>query len=142
MVTLLGVPLVSAAGPDVTRSARHRLAIESVWLPSSLLPAENVRWEAIDDVRALVVVTIDGEPIPLTLTVDDAGRLPEVTMLRHGDVGVPAWQPVPYGVSVEAEASFGGYTVPTQVRGGWWHGSERYTPSDASVFRVRAARFR
>jgi hypothetical protein len=28
-VSVLGVPLVNAGGPDVTRSARHRLAIES-----------------------------------------------------------------------------------------------------------------
>lgn len=142
-VMLLGViPVVTAGGPDVTRSARHRLAIESVWLPSSLLPAENVVWEAVDTARARVVVTIDGEPVPLTLTVDDAGRLQEVTMLRHGDVGVPTWRPIPYGVRVEAEASFGGYTVPIRMRGGWWYGTERSTAADASVFAVRAARFR
>lgn len=63
-------------------------------------------------------------------------------MLRHGDVGVPGWQPIPYGARVEAEASVGGgYTIPTRMRGGWWYGTERYTPDDASVFRVRGARF-
>jgi hypothetical protein len=142
MVTLLGViPVVTAGGPDVTRSARHRLAIESIWLPSSLLPAENVIWEPIDDSRARVVVTIDGEPIPLTLTVDNDGRLLEVTMLRHGDIGVPAWQAIPYGVRVEAETLFGGYAIPTRVRGGWWYGTERGTAHDASLFTVTNARF-
>src|SRR5689334_20856807 len=43
-LTVFGVPAVIARGPDVTRSARHRLAIESIWLPSSLLPADNVVW--------------------------------------------------------------------------------------------------
>jgi hypothetical protein len=140
-VTRMGVPLVRAEGPDVTRSARHRLAIESIWLPSSLLPAEHIAWESIDHLRARVAVTIDGERIPLTLTVDEVGRLREVTMLRHGTEGVAAWQPIPYGVRVEAETQFDGYTLPTRMRGGWWYGSERQTPDDASVLRLTAARF-
>lgn len=142
-VTLFGiVPIVNATGPDVTRSACHRLAIESIWLPSSLLPREGIRWDAVDQTHARVAMTIDGEAVPLTLGVDPSGGLREVTMLRHGDVGVPAWQPISYGTRVEAEASFGGYTIPTRLRGGWWYGTERYAPDDARVFRVRSARFR
>jgi hypothetical protein len=141
-VTLFGiVPIMSATGPDVTRSARHRLAIESIWLPSSLLPGEGMVWEAVDGTHACVAVTIDGEAVPLTLEVDQSGSLQEVTMLRHGDVGVPAWQLIPYGTRVEAEAAFGGYTIPTRLRGGWWYGTERYTPDDANVLRISAARF-
>ncbi len=98
-LTLFGLlPVGGAGGPDVSRSARHRLAIESIWLPSSLLPGEAVAWHPLDDTRARVTVTIDGESIPLTVRVDDAGRLAEVVMLRHGNAGVRTWQPIPYGV--------------------------------------------
>ena len=63
------VPMVRAGGPDVSRSARGRLAIESIWQPAALLPHQGVRWSAIDDQTARATVMIDGEPIPLTLTI-------------------------------------------------------------------------
>jgi hypothetical protein len=142
-VWALGVlPVARARGPDVSRSARGRLAIEAIWLPSALLPGHGVSWEGISDDRARVTLTIDGEEIPLTLTVDEAGGLREATMLRHGDLGVDRWQPIPYGVEVEAEATFQGYTIPTRLRGGWWYGTDRYDPAGASVLRVLGASFR
>lgn len=57
-------------------------------------------------------------------------------MLRHGDVGVDSWQAIPFGVRVEEETTFDGDTLPTRLRGGWWYGTERYVPSEASVFEV------
>lgn len=130
------VPLVQSGGPDVSRSARGRLAIEVIWLPSALLPGEGVAWEEVSADKARVTLTIDGEAIPLTLTVGSDGGLREVTMRRYGDVGVDSWRPIPYGVEVEAEATFDGYTIPTRLRGGWWYGSERYDPAGASLLSV------
>jgi hypothetical protein len=125
----------------VRLSARGRLAIESVWLPSALLPGEGVAWEGIASDRARVTLTLDGEAIPLTLTVGDDGRLRAVTMLRHGDHGVESWRPLPYGVEVDEETTFGGYTIPTRLRGGWRYGSERYDPAGAAILRVLDAEF-
>ncbi len=136
------IPIKAATGPDVTRSSRHRLAIESVWVPSALLPQAGVDWEAVDDEHARAVVTIDGDCVALTLTVSSEGKLTEITMERHGDVGVEWWGPIPYGFAVEEERTFEGYTIPTRVRGGWWYGTERYDVADASLFRVVDARFR
>ena len=130
------IPIVRGRGPDVTRSSRGRLAGESIWLPSAFLPGEGISWEAIDGEHARVTLTIDGEAIPLTLRIDERGRLQELTMLRHGDVGVESWQAIPFGMEVEEETTFGGYTLPTRLRGGWWYGTERYVPSEASVFEV------
>ena len=62
-------------------------------------------------------------------------------MLRHGSIGVPAWQAIPYGIRVEAEMSFGGYAIPTRMQGCWWYGTERYTANDASQFSVTNAQF-
>ena len=64
------VPLGNDAGPDVTRSSQGRLAGESVWLPSALLPGLGASWEAVDDTHARVTLTIDGEAIPLTLQIE------------------------------------------------------------------------
>lgn len=141
-IRALGVlPVVCARGPDVDRSARGRLAIESVWLPSALLPGPGVVWEGLSAERARVALTVDGEAIPLTLTVGEDGGLREVVMRRHGDYGVDSWQALPYGVAVGSEATFGGYTVPTRLRGGWWYGSDRYDPAAAADLRVLDARY-
>ena len=136
-----GVPVVRASGADVSRSARGRLAIEAIWLPTALLPTEGVSWQGLPDGRCRVVLTIDGETLALSLAVDGDGGLREVTMERHGDVGVDSWRPIPYGVEVESEAAFGGYTIPTRLRGGWWYGTERYDPDAAARLRVTGASF-
>ncbi len=136
------VPIQRETGPDVTRSSRHRLAAEALWMPSALVPGPGVAWEAIDARRARATVTVDGEAIPLTLTVDDAGRLERLTMERYGDVNVPSWRPIPYGFAVEAEATFGGCTVPTRLRGGWWFGTDRYRPEAASTFTIQSIQYR
>lgn len=136
-----GVPVRQFTGPDVARSARHRLAAESVWIPSALLPGPGVTWEAIDEVRARVAVTVDSEAVPVTLTIDEAGRVQAITMKRHGNVDVPGWRPIPYGFAVEEEASFNGYTIPTHVRGGWWFGTERFRADRASAFHIHTIRY-
>lgn len=139
-VRLLGfVPVARASGPDVTRSARGRLAGEIIWLPSALLSIADVHWELLDEERVRVTPTIDGDPIPLTLRIDADGRLREMTMLRHGDVGVESWQPIPYGVEVLEESELGGVKLPRRVRGGWWYGSERYDEAEASDFEIVSA---
>jgi hypothetical protein len=136
------LPMGSEEGPDVTRSSRHRLAAESVWLPATLLPAAGAQWTAVDDERATVSLSIDGEEIPITLRVDEQGQLREVTMMRHGNEGRADWGPTPYGFAVEDEATFAGYTIPSRLRGGWWFGSERYDEANASAFEVHDAQFR
>jgi hypothetical protein len=135
------LPVGGSKGPDVARSARYRLAAESVWLPSAFLPGERARWEPVDDERARVTLTVDGEDVPIVLKVDASGRLVELTMERRGNVGVEAWQPIPYGFAVEEERTVDGHTVPWRLRGGWWYGTERFRDDDAVVVRVEEIRF-
>ncbi len=134
------VPIQSDGSADVTRSSRHRLAAEAVWCPSALLPRDGARWEGIDPSHARVVLTIDGEDIPLTLAIDDDGRLQEVMIHRWGNVGVAEWQLIPYGFRVDAEASFGGITIPSRLSGGWWYGTDQFDPASAAEFVLIDAR--
>lgn len=141
-VELFGsVPLQSDTGPNVARSARGRTLGEALWIPSVLLPGPDVAWDAVDDRHARVTLRLDGEAVPLTLELDDDGRLRTLTMRRYGDVGVPDWRPIPYGFSVEREATFGGYTIPSRIRGGWWFGTDRYDPAAASTFEILDAHY-
>lgn len=61
------MPIVRASGPDVSRTARGRLAVESVLTPGALL-GDEVAWHDEDDDRAGALFeeerTFDGITIP------------------------------------------------------------------------------
>lgn len=121
------LPVARAAGSDVARSARGRLAGETIWNPAALLPGPGVVWEAVGEQTARVTLTIDGEPIPLTLTVEPDGRLRSATLHRWGNQTEDRRHAlIPFGVDVLEERSIDGYTIPIRLAGGWWFGTARY----------------
>jgi hypothetical protein len=141
-VHLLGlIPLPSSSAPsDVARSSRGRLVGEAVWCPTALV-GPGVTWEAVDVDRARFSLMVDDEVVVVTLRIDTGGALREVTLDRWGDVGVDHFQRIPYGFSVEGEDTFGGVTIPTRIRGGWWYGTERFDASAEATFVVTDAQF-
>ncbi|MFC4357963.1 DUF6920 family protein [Halobium salinum] len=108
------LPVVRAGGPAVDRSSAGRFLAESVWLPTSLLPAMGAEWETVDDDRARV--SLPGVDEPLTLTVGGDGALRSVkTMRLDGGTG----ERRPFGAVVESERTVDGVTVPWEVEVGW-----------------------
>jgi hypothetical protein len=137
------IPLVRASGPDISRSGRGRLAAESCWLPSSLLPGGQVRWRAVDDETAEAVLDLDGEQIGVRFTVDGDGRLTGVQTQRWGDqTDDRTFALIPFGGHLKEERRFGDYTIPTQVSIGWWYGTERYACHEFFRATVHSAEFR
>lgn len=136
-VTALGVVPVPLGGPpaDVARSSRGRLVGEAVWCPTALVHPD-VAWEAAGDDRARYTVAVDGEPVSVTLRVADDGALRDVALDRWGDALGEPWRLLPYGFAVEAERTFGGVTVPSEIRGGWLYGTPEFDPSAAASFTV------
>jgi hypothetical protein len=131
------VPIVRAGGPDVSRSARGRLAIESIWNPASLLPERGVMWTSLDDRSAQAIVAVDGEPIPLTLSIAPDGRLRSVVMERWGNSTADCeYALIPFGADILEETTFGGYTVPSRLCVRWWYG----TSHAFEFFRARLTR--
>jgi hypothetical protein len=128
------IPVMTAAGPDITRSAAGRVATESVWLPSALC-GHGVSWTAPDPSHARASFAVQGEPVQLELTVDGRGRLETVRLQRWGNPGGAAFHYADFGAAVEQEGTFGGYTIPTRLRVGWYVESDRFEP-DGEFFRV------
>lgn len=135
------IPLGGERGDDTTTSSRGRLAAESLWVPSMLLPQDGVAWTGVDDDRARVEFTIDEHRESMVATVDPEGRLVEIRMERWGSAGVERPQRIPYGFRVVAEATFGGYTIAAELEGGWRYGTDGFRPEEASRFTVRDAVF-
>mgnify|MGYP001221404986 FL=1 len=115
------VPVVNATGAELARSANGRAGGENVFVPSLLLPRAGAAWEAVDDSTARVRVPAPIEPVTITITVADDGRVRAVSFPRWNND--PANGPVGYttfGIdSVTEERTFGGYTIPARFRAGW-----------------------
>jgi len=127
------IPIIRAAGPDITRSAAGRVAAESIWLPSILCGA-GVSWQvgAASTVHARFAV--EGHPADLSLAFEQGG-LRSVALRRWGNPGGGRFREVDFGAIVEQEATFGGYTIPARLRAGWYFGSERFD-SEGEFLRV------
>jgi len=117
---LYGVlPIVSASGPDVTRSAAGRLGGEAVFVPALLLPANGASWEAVDDDRARVTLAVGDETVSSVLTVDAEGRLQTVVLRRwRTDGDEPGYDRFVVDRFGE-ERTTNGVTIPTRFRAGW-----------------------
>ncbi|MFO7566754.1 MAG: DUF6544 family protein [Enhygromyxa sp.] len=132
---LLGIiPVMSAEGPDLSRSAAGRAEIDSIFLPSSLLdPA--VEWAAGDQQEVELSVAVPGDCGRLRLRVDEQGRLREVSMLRWGRPEGGDYHEVSFGGYLDAERRFGQLTIPTRIRAGWYFGSDRFS-EEGEFFRA------
>ncbi|MCY6492983.1 DUF6920 family protein [Leptolyngbya sp. GGD] len=121
------LPVVNAQSPDLIRSAIGRSVGELFWLPSVLLPQRGVSWQAIDDNTIQASLALDNEPITVTFVIDNQGRLLKSSFLRWGDQTEDQhYANIPFGGKYQAEQTFGGYTIPTQMGAGWWIDSDRY----------------
>jgi hypothetical protein len=121
------VPIVNESGADLARSAIGRMVIEYMWLPSALLPQAGATVEPVDADRFAVTVTVDGETTRQILSVGQDGRLMGSSLPRYGNQTADKhYQYIPFGGQVDAEDTFGGYTIPTRIRAGWWHGTDQY----------------
>jgi hypothetical protein len=120
------IPIVNAAGPEVTRSSLGRLLVECIAIPSALLPGPNVRIEAVDAAHFRAVLTVGADVTALTIRVDETGRVQELAMPRWGNQTDDGhYELIPYGAIIEDERTFGGYTIPSRMRVFWWYGTDR-----------------
>ena len=114
------LPVVRAGGPDITRSAAGRLALEApLWLPSALLPRSwsgwKPRWEEVNDRVARVRIRIGDEELAPLLFISPEGRLERIEMNRwdsKGLTGTPGYVPW-VGDRIGEDRTFSGYTIPT-----------------------------
>lgn len=120
----------SQTSPDLVRSAGFRSAVEgALWLPSSLLPSNGVRWEQIGPDRARVTFPRFDPPIEFVLTLDRSGAVREVVGQRWSDANSrKLFQMQPFGGSIAAEGTFDGYTIPTDISVGNHYGTDDYLP--------------
>lgn len=123
------IPVVNLqASPDLNRSAMTRSAMEAIWVPASLLPGNGVTWaQTGPNTARLSFAAAAIEPVDLTLDTD--GRVVEIVTMRWSDANAErTFRLQPFGGTIEAEATYGGFTIPSEVRMGNHYGTGDYLP--------------
>ncbi|HET9252029.1 MAG TPA: DUF6544 family protein [Candidatus Eisenbacteria bacterium] len=128
------LPVVRGSGPDISRAGAGRLAAELLWLPSMLL-APGVFWSGFHPSRVQASLTVQGHPASVNFSVGDRGELSSISLLRWGNPEGEAFRLVEFGGFSEGESTFGGYTIPSRLRAGWYFGSDRFY-KEGEFFRV------
>jgi hypothetical protein len=128
------IRVASGSGADVSRSAAARFAAELIWLPSALW-RPSVRWTSPDASHARATLDVAGHAIDLDLGVDADGRLRTIALERWGEPERNGFRRERFGGVMLREATFGGYTIPAEVRVGWYFGSARFE-SEGAFFRA------
>jgi hypothetical protein len=128
-------PVVSADGPDMTRSAAGRLASEIVLVPTAY---GGAAWTEGGPDTAVATWGAGDEQERVELTLGPAGQLRSVLMQRWGNPDGRPFGRYPFGVSVDAQRTEAGVTVPAEIRAGWWRGTARQDAGE--FFRARISR--
>jgi hypothetical protein len=132
---LLGLfPVMTGTGADITRSTAGRFHAELMLLPSAFCLGDVI-WSSTEASHLHASFMAQGEQAELDLTIDQTGQLKAAKLPRWGNPDGAEHRYVDFGAIVEAEGTFCGYTIPTQLRVGWYFGTERFE-SEGEFFRA------
>jgi hypothetical protein len=132
------VPFLRADDENTTRAAAGRAAVESIWVPGSLLPGGDVTWQALSADTIVACVPVPPEHPQVTLKIDATGAVRSVSVMRWGNVGREDFGYIPFGGHVHAEQRFGDLVLPSAVTVGWWFGTPRFRPFFEATIREAA----
>lgn len=112
------IPVMSADGPDISRSARGRYEAECVMVPSVFFDP-GTRWSIPAHEHADLSVCRGGREaqVHLSLAADGAPRA--LWLNRWGNPDGGDFREVPFGMIPEREKNFGGFTIASELRAGW-----------------------
>jgi hypothetical protein len=127
--------VMTATGPDIDRSAAARHTSEIIWAPAAAL-APQIGWRSEDDTRVTVLIPCGPWVFEPTLTVALSGAVQQVTLPRWTNVGRTVWHEEPFTAMLQAERTFGGYTIPTKTTAGWAHGTRGWDNGGAFIHQI------
>jgi hypothetical protein len=120
------VQVVNASGPDLSRAAAGRAAIDAIFVPTACL-GPNVTWtEGTTRDSAVAEWHVGGQVQRCELTVGADGSLHKVTMLRWAQPKGEQWGEYLFGGFLDGELECHGVRVPRRARVGYFIGTSRW----------------
>ena len=117
--------LMHVENEGAARSAAGRAALESLWVPFSLLPERGVDWRAESDDHIVASFDVPPERPEVHIRIGPDGAVRSHSGLRwHGAKEGYA----PFGAEVHAERTFGPVTIPSRFTAGWGYGTADWAP--------------
>lgn len=115
---------------DHARSAFGRVVAEAVfWAPAALLPQNGASWEVLDERTARVTLSHNVFTQTVDITVTENGQPVRVVMPRWSNANPEkTYRLQPFGGYLSDFIEFDGFTLPAQVEGGNFIGTEDYFP--------------
>ena len=113
------VPVVDQSGtPEMASGSLHRYLAEAPWIPTALLPAAGVRWDAIDATTARATISDFGTTVSVVFEFNERGEIVGMAAERFRDVG---GTPVltPWAGRFRSYRDIGGMMVPEEGEVSW-----------------------
>lgn len=120
-VTLLrSIPIAQQKNvPELNSGALYRYLAEAVWHPTSLLPEAGVKWEPLDDNKAIAHLSNFGISISLEFRFNDIGEITGIfTKNRYGRFN-NNYIKYPWEGRFNHYREFNGIKIPTKAEVGW-----------------------
>ena len=125
-VTLLSViPVGSAGGSmEMNSGSLHRFLAEAVWYPTALLPSAHLRWEPIDEARALATLTRDGISVSLEFRFSQDNEVVGIYSPGRWGLFDGGYKQVAWEGKFADYVKHDGVLVPTRGEVGWYTDGE------------------
>ncbi|MCF8236182.1 MAG: hypothetical protein K9G67_14410 [Bacteroidales bacterium] len=118
------VRIVNKRGKTVNQAELLRWLGESVWMPTNLLPGENLQWSAIDDMSAKITFTYDDMDVFYKVTFNKTGQIIKLETERYMDEN----KLVKWIGKVEDYREANGMMIPAKIEASWMlEGGLEYT---------------
>lgn len=121
LTLLSAIPLKKAGGNmEMNSGSLHRFLAEAVWYPTALLPSTNLRWEEIDEWRALATLAHGPLSVSLEFRFNEDDEVASIyTPGRWGSFD-GGYKQVAWEGRFRKYAKFDGVLVPTEGEVGWF----------------------
>lgn len=125
------IPVLRDSSPNVLRSAKGRMAIETIFVPDWVL--RNQKQESDDR----YYYELNDERVDLRY---EGGQLKEAWMTRWGNPD-SRWEECRFGALIEETEEVEGIRIPVKLRAGWHFGTPSFTEGEMFRAELTEARF-